>query len=377
MSAGPWGDAGMRFTRDAEAIWLDGERAVPRLVHLAAGPEGVMVRHADGRVVTLPPRSLRVLPDQPKEGFPIYASAQGARLVPRHMAANARLRTALGGAAPPRRGLRRAVLLAVGAGAVLAGLIAFALPSLANLFAQAMDPRAERALGEIHFDQTRLFFGGGVSLPVCADPAGVAALEALTDRVAAGTSLPYDLEVVVLDDGARPILNAYAVAGGRITFFDTMIQEAESPEEIAAVLAHELGHVAARDPVRGLLQGASVGLVAGVLVGDVTSGGLLGAGGAAALTAGYSRDAEARADAFARDVLVDAGLPPSALGRMFERLLDRYGEAEGILSHFASHPDLAGRIAASADVDPADTRPALTEAQWVALLGICDTVVPG
>jgi predicted Zn-dependent protease len=185
-------------------------------------------------------------------------------------------------------------------------------------------------------------------------------------------ALPYDLQVAVLDDRARPILNAYAVAGGRITFFDAMIQAAETPEEIAAVLAHELGHVVNDDPVRHMLQSISGLAVASILIGDVTGGGILGGTAGAAITSGYSRQAELEADAFAVRQLRAVGLPPSALGRMFERLRERYGETEGLLQHFESHPGLLDRIeSAEAAGDPEGGTPVLTAREWRALKGIC------
>ncbi|MEM7711804.1 MAG: M48 family metallopeptidase, partial [Pseudomonadota bacterium] len=226
--------------------------------------------------------------------------------------------------------------------------------------------------GEMTDDQARVFFGGGEPLSECTDPAGLAALVRLTDRVTAGLDLPYDLRVAVLDDRAQPILNAFAVAGGRITFFDTMLQAAEHPDEIAAVLAHELGHVVHDDPVRHQLQSLSGFAILSLLLGDVTGGGLLSGAATSALSASYSRSAELAADRFAVERLTQAGLPPSALGRMFERLRDRSGESGGIVAHFATHPRIAARIAATtAAGDPVETAPALSADDWAALQAIC------
>jgi Zn-dependent protease with chaperone function len=268
--------------------------------------------------------------------------------------------------------LRPLLLTILGGTAFLAALIAVVLPLLAGGLAHLMDAEAEIALGEMHDAQARLYFGQGQPLRECRNPAGIAAMAALTDRVAEGLDLPYDLRVAVLADPGAPILNAYAVAGGRITFFDTMIQEAERPEEIAAVLAHEIGHVVHDDPVRGQLQRLSGLAIVSLLVGDISGGGVLSGAAATALAASYSRDAETAADRFAVEQLTRVGLPPSALGTMFRRLQARYGDAEGIVAHFASHPQIAARIAATdASDDPPAAEPALSPAQWAALRGIC------
>ena len=59
---------------------------------------------------------------------------------------------------------------------------------------------------------------------------------------------------------------------------------------------------------------------------------------------------------------------------MFERFRDKGGEASGLLAHFTSHPSLGNRIARarSADADLTGAlRPALSDAEWLALRGIC------
>ena len=110
-----------------------------------------------------------------------------------------------------------------------------------------------------------------------------------------------------------------------------------------------------------------------VLLGDISGGGVLTGVAGQALISNYSRGAEARADAFAHAQLERVGLPVSALGRFFERALETWGEAEGIVAHFSSHPQTAARIAAAVDAgDPPLGPPALTPGQWADLRAICD-----
>jgi Zn-dependent protease with chaperone function len=365
------------------ADYFDGRRALRQRARLTAetGDRGrvLCIEPPDGESVRWPVRRIRRLPDQAAGGALAYGLSEGGdgRLV----VEDAEARALIEGLSPTtRRRLagpplaRRAVLVAGAGLALLAGLFLVVLPGMAGVLAAIMNPEAERAMGELHYEQTRLMFSGDLTpLEECRDPAGLAALDRLTDRVAGGVELPYVLQVAVLDDSENPILNAYAVAGGRITFFDAMIQAAEAPDEIAAVLAHELGHVVNDDPVRHMLQAISGLAVVSVLIGDVTGGGVLGGTAGAAITSGYSRRAELAADAFAAEQLRAVGLPPSALGRMFERLRDRYGEVDGLLAHFSSHPGLLDRIdTAAAAGDPTDGLPALTEAEWADLRGICD-----
>ncbi|WGH79185.1 M48 family metallopeptidase [Jannaschia ovalis] len=383
--ATPTGQAASSTGQDApdappEAVFadlFDGSRAMRRRVELRAGQGGLDLLEPDDTRHHWPAGQIHRVPDQAGGRVTVFArdGADPARLVvadgpARLLVERVATRPARAPAGPALK--RRAALVVAGGAGFIAALVFAVLPLLAAGLARVMSPEAEAAMGEMQYEQTRVFFGGERgALRECDDPAGLAALQAMTDRVAAGVDLPYPLQVAVLDDRAEPILNAYAVAGGRVAFFDAMIQAAEHPDEIAAVLAHELGHVVNDDPVRGMLQQLSGVAILSLLLGDVTGGGLLSSTATGALSASYSRGAEAEADEFAAAQLRAQGLPPSALGRMFERLRDRYGDATGIVRHFSSHPQLAARIAAAERAGDPDGAPALDPAQWAALRGIC------
>jgi predicted Zn-dependent protease len=49
---------------------------------------------------------------------------------------------------------------------------------------------------------------------------------------------------------ASPVPNAFALPGGRIYLLNGLLQKAESADEIAGVIAHEMGHVSHRDQTR-------------------------------------------------------------------------------------------------------------------------------
>ncbi len=183
--------------------------------------------------------------------------------------------------------------------------------------------------------------------------------------------LPYPVTVSVLD---HSMVNAFALPGGQVVFFRGMLEVADSPDEIAAVLAHEIGHVAARDPTRMALRSAGSLGVLGLLFGDF-------AGGAAVLflveqiiEADYSREAEGAADDFAIALLQEAGVDPGALGDLFQKLLDENGDAEGIAAHFMSHPALGDRIetARRAGDEISETRQVISDEEWAALKSICE-----
>lgn len=59
---------------------------------------------------------------------------------------------------------------------------------------------------------------------------------------------PLDAHVLSSDTA-----NAMALLGGRVYLLNGLLQKANSPDEVAAVIAHELGHVKHRDNVRRVI----------------------------------------------------------------------------------------------------------------------------
>ncbi|MEP3442111.1 MAG: M48 family metallopeptidase [Sulfitobacter sp.] len=273
-------------------------------------------------------------------------------------------------AAPKGRG--RLALWALGAVAAVAVQIGVLIPALADRLATYVPPAGERALGEATFGQIRQALAGTGLPPLatCDDSAGLAALEKMLVALNVEREGEAAVKIFVLD---HEMVNAFALPGGYVVFFRGMIDAAQNPNEIAAVMAHEVGHVVNRDPTRHALRSAgSIGIL-GLLFGDF-------AGGAAVLflaerlvSASYSQGAEAGADEFAYTVLEDAGVSPAALGDMFERLRAKYGDAEGVIAHFVSHPTLGSRIerARAAAGFGRVYNDILSEADWADLKAVC------
>lgn len=265
-------------------------------------------------------------------------------------------------------------LMAWAAAAVASvALIIFVLvPVMANQLAEYLPPEGEKALGDTTFEQIRTALDetGFGELPLCENSDGLAALAKIETRLSAEMDLVSPLTVHVLD---HEMVNAFALPGGYVVFFRGLIEEARRPEEVAAVFAHEIGHVQARDPTRIALRSAGSIGVLGLLFGDFAGGALVLFLAEQIIQADYTQEAEAAADTFAHAALLAADLPPSAIGTFFEHLPDEAGEA-GILQHLQSHPELGDRIEAARAAEPegAKFRLLLTDQEWAALQGICD-----
>lgn len=363
----------------AEARFFDGRTATEHAAHLTmreAGPPALEIQVPGQPPVHWPHADIRTVPDQAKPGEMVLALKNDpvARLVLDDPTAQAILRARCPNLRkrPRPRGLARLAAWAVAAVAAVALIILVLVPVMADQLADYLPPEGEKALGDATFEQIRaaLDESGVDPIGICDGPAGTAALGAMAARLTRGAELPYEIEVTVLD---HDLINAFALPGGRIVLFDGLLQAAGDPDEIAAVFAHEIGHVAARDPTRGALRTAGSIGVLGLLFGDFAGGTVVLFLAEQLIAATYSREAEAAADAFAVNLLTEARLPPDALARMFERFRREFGDGNELLAAFASHPRLADRIDTIAEAagKREDLEPSLTPAAWTSLKQIC------
>jgi predicted Zn-dependent protease len=149
-----------------------------------------------------------------------------------------------------------------------------------------------------------------------------------------------------------PVVNAFALPGGYNYVTRGLLAHLENEAQLAMVLGHEVGHVAARHASQqALTQTAGSLLVIGgaVLAETVLGGGGqqvmdLGGGAAQLLFLSYSRDAERESDRLGVEYAARAGYL-AAEGSKFFTSLKRMSEASGqrIPSHLSSHPDPGDR----------------------------------
>jgi Zn-dependent protease with chaperone function len=201
----------------------------------------------------------------------------------------------------------------------------------------------------------------------CARPAGRAALDRLVARLVAQAETPYRFQVIVLD---IDMVNALAAPGGRIVVLGKLLEDAKTPDEVAGVIAHEIGHVIARHPTEAVARGMGMSLVFNVLLGGL-GGGTPGAIGQTLVGSAYSRDAEREADAIALGILRGARISPAGLADFFERLAEMEGTASRALAFVSSHPPSEERSAAAREAASPSLKPALSNDEWGALKIIC------
>lgn len=271
-----------------------------------------------------------------------------------------------------RRGTGMRIVRNLAMATAAVGLMLFViLPAMANTLARIIPLESEVNFGKSVVGQMERFLGGSTFGDLhCSAPEGREALDRMTARLMDGKDIDYDLNVVVFDHG---MLNAFAAPGGQVVLLRGLLEAADGPDAVAAVLAHEIGHVVNRDPTRNALRAAGSAGLLSMLLGDITGGTMLVIVADHMLNTSYSREAELAADAYAVAVLDEAGISTAGFGAFFDRLAQEEGGFD-LPEYLSTHPATAERAArarAHADGQGATT-PSLSEADWQALKLICD-----
>ncbi len=163
-------------------------------------------------------------------------------------------------------------------------------------------------------------------------------VQALLDRLAAHwPENPYDYEVGIIPGPP----NALALPGGRILVTSELLALAESENELAFVLGHELGHFHDRDHLRMLGRGALFSLLLATAgLGDSNTTSLLSLGGT--LTdRSFSRDQERDADLFGLELVTEEYGYAAGSDAFFHHIQKM--EQEGLVIQFASTHPLSDR----------------------------------
>ncbi|WP_425101680.1 M48 family metallopeptidase [Tropicibacter sp. S64] len=266
---------------------------------------------------------------------------------------------------------RKVGYYAGGALAATALLLFVIIPALAGTLARIIPVEREIAFGKTVLAQMEYMLGGaGIGSLTCSNPDGVKALQTMANRLTEGQPMHYSLDIRVFD---HPTLNAFAAPGGQIVILRGLLDAASHPDQVAGVLAHEIGHVEHRDVTRNALRTAGSAGLLSMLLGDVSGGALIALVGDHVMNASYTRDAEAEADGYGLAMLDAAQVDAGGLASFFDIVTERAHGLE-VPELFASHPATPGRAdrARALAERQAGTTPVLTSAEWDALKRICD-----
>jgi beta-barrel assembly-enhancing protease len=250
-------------------------------------------------------------------------------------------------------------LIATAVAAVAGVLLFFGGGSASKAIAALIPPEIASSIG-LH--NVEMF---GPIAPACVDQPGNAALQRMLDRLqgATGNGRPFTLHVA-----KASIPNAFALPGGHIVLLSALVKQAESPEEAAGVLAHEMGHGIEMDPEALFVRNLGMQTLISLMTGQSGNGTALEAG-AFLLQLRYSREAERAADDHAVEILRKAGVASKPTGDFFLR---HASDADGgMLSYLSTHPDSKDRAKLFHSQQPYAVRPLLTGKEWADAKALC------
>lgn len=184
-------------------------------------------------------------------------------------------------------------------------------------------------------------------------------LEDLVYRLVPFSDTAYNQYQFVIMDQAQ--LNAFAVPGGIIGINYGLLLYTDDEDQLASVLAHELGHLSQRHFARGVEQSeqqtplAIATFLASILLiatnnADAGIAGIM-AGQAASVQSqlSYSRSWEKEADRVGMQTLAEAGMDPNAMADMFKNMLTASRYRGNPPEFLLTHPLTANRVSEASD----------------------------
>ena len=335
------------------ARFFDGRQANPHVVYVTAADGLLHIDSQHGEVAERWPLTMLRTEHTPDGGLSVRPTNSPARL----FLTDATLLSALGlragrsDARPMRWGAALAILLVAIGGAILTvdRFPDLAAPLIPIAWEDPLGAATQAALLSSH--------------KACIGPdaqAGQAAFDRLAATLAAQGHINGDIHLTVIDDKT---VNAFALPGNRVIVLRGLIDSAADGDEVAGVLAHEFGHLAHRDPVKGIIRQFGLGALAAAMGWNGSGSGEVAE---TLIRLAYGRRAEADADAYSIDTLHRAGLRADGLAHFFAHLP---AHTSGIPTFLSDHPPTAERLE-RAQQSP-DGAPAFTPAEWQAIRSMC------
>jgi predicted Zn-dependent protease len=210
---------------------------------------------------------------------------------------------------------RRRLVWGIVGGAILSAVLGlwFGADILVDMAVSRIPVEWEQKLGELAY---RDFLS---HQEVVKEGPGVAAVEEMTHRLTEQIlNNPYKFQVTVV---RSDIINAFALPGGFVVVFTGLMKKAESGEEVAGVLSHELNHVLQRHGLERIVKNLGLLTVVAIVFGNQQGRvGMMKQLGVDLLTLRFGREQETEADLTGLQLLHRANIDPSGMIRCFESL---------------------------------------------------------
>ena len=214
---------------------------------------------------------------------------------------------------------------------VAIGLLWWNYNEAVDWVASQIPPETEVRIGESALEQFTS------SHEMLEDSAYLKMVVSIGEQLTTDSAYDYQWHVVDVDD-----VNAFAMPGGIVVVYRGLIDRAETPEELAGVLAHEIQHVEQQHSLQGMIHALGWSTLLAVVMGDVSVVATILAFEVGATY--YSRELESAADIEGVQTLYEARIDPTGMVGFFESLIEDSGDST--LKILSTHPSLRKRIEA-------------------------------
>ncbi len=209
-----------------------------------------------------------------------------------------------------------------------------------------------KGLGNWYSLEKQVAMGKGFAMQVeqsaklVTDPVVNEYINRMAQNIVRNSDAKVPFTVKVLDDDT---VNAFALPGGYFYVQTGLILAADNEAELAGVMAHEIGHVAACHAARQQTRGnlASLATIPLIFVGGGIGYGIYEAAGIGVpLTfMKFQRNFEAQADYLGVEYLYASGYDPQAFPQFFEKIQALEKKKPGFVSKaFETHPPTPARM---------------------------------
>jgi len=262
-------------------------------------------------------------------------------------------------------------ILVMAIGAVACGFLLFPLlGQLAGLATILVPQSAEKKFGQVLIEDM------ATEYTPCDDKIASLNLQKIADRLGAATGqkdLKADIHIFKSSEA-----NAFSLPGQKIAVLSGFLNDATSENEIAAVMAHEMGHMAKRDALEAFIESQGLGIVTGLMGSSGSYGGV------AQITSfmhlmNYSRKKEFAADEYGAKLLLKAGYSPQGLSSFLERVdkeeANDLGASKEYLEILSTHPDTKERVKRIHQIsNKSEFKTSLTPDEFTQLKNACRSI---
>lgn len=157
----------------------------------------------------------------------------------------------------------------------------------------------------------------------------------------------YDIRITVVQE---PVVNAFALPGGHIVVFDSILGIMDSPAQLAGLLAHEASHVSLKHSTRAIFKSLSNHLFFSIILGnygDVSA--LVAQHGEELAGLSYSRALELEADLNGLRLMKHSRIPLQGMPDLFRKMQQTTDAGSIIPTFMSTHPAIEERIKITED----------------------------